>query len=52
MAKGIKGSYLVLSEHYKHKERIKKAVMIKLDGEKYKANTWYTLKDGKVVEAV
>ena len=26
------------------------AKMVQVDGEKYKADTWYTLKDGKVVE--
>ncbi len=51
-AKGIIGSYFVLSEHNKSREGKKKAVMITIDGEKYKADTWYTLKDGEVEEAV
>jgi hypothetical protein len=29
---------------------LKGAKMVKIDGKKYKADTWYTMKDGKIVE--
>ena len=29
---------------------LKGAKMVKIDGKKYKANTWYTMKDGEIVE--
>ena len=49
-ARGGVGSWLVLTERdaYRHIVGIK---AIKIDGKKYKPDTWYTLKDGKVVEA-
>ena len=65
-AKGVVGSYIVLAEwKYDGDEmedtisyandtehwHLKKARMIQIDGEKYKADTWYMLKNGKVVEA-
>ena len=60
MAKGVKGSTLVLAEW----ERIDNdalyweeetwdfigALMVRVDGEKVKENTWYTLKNGELVE--
>ena len=65
-ARGVIGSYLVLAEwkydgdetenpilYANDTERwhLEKARMIQIDGEKYKADTWYMLKNGKVVEA-
>ncbi len=49
-AKGALGCWLVLTEHYPRKSGIKNAAMFKVDGETIKAETWYTLKDGKPVE--
>ena len=60
MAKGVKGSTLVLAEW----ERIDNnawywkeeawefvgSLMVRVDGEKVKENTWYTLKNGELVE--
>ena len=51
--KGCVGSYLVLSEWGEwdgEKHPLLGAQMIFIDGEKYKADTFYMLKDGKFVE--
>ena len=51
--KGCIGSYLVLSEWGEwdgEKNPLLGAQMIFIDGEKYKADTFYMLKDGKFVE--
>ena len=57
-AKGVKGSRIVLADwegdenNYWTEEKwtLKGAKMVKIDGKKYKENTWYTMKDGKIVE--
>ena len=52
--KGAKGSYLVLSEWGDwdgEKYPLVGAKMIRVDGKRYKADTFYKLEDGKVVEA-
>ena len=57
-AKGVKGARIVLAdwegdenEYWtQSKWSLKGAKMVKIDGKKYKANTWYTIKDGKIVE--
>ena len=57
-AKGVKGSRLVLADwsgneynHWTESEwTLNGAKMIKIDGKKYKENTWYTMQDGKVIE--
>jgi len=58
-AKGVFGSYLVLAD-WEGNERIywrqelwslKGAKMVRVDGEKIKADTWYTMKNGEIVEA-
>ena len=57
-AKGVKGSRIVLADWFGNEEKywieseweLKGAKMIKIDGKKYKENTWYTMEDGKVVE--
>ncbi len=57
-AKGVKGSRLVLADWEGDEEKyyeqdawiLKGAKMIKIDGKKYKPDTWYTLKDGKIIE--
>ena len=57
-AKGVKGSRIVLADWEGDEDNywieseweLKGAKMIKIDGKKYKENTWYTMKDGKVVE--
>ena len=49
-AKGAKGCYIVLAE-YDEECNLINARMRKVDGKKIKADTFYTLKDGKVIEA-
>ena len=59
--KGVKGSFLVLadwkckgeeSNNYWKEDmwELKNAVMVRVDGETIKEDTWYTMVDGKVVE--
>ena len=52
--KGSVGSFLVLSEWADwdgEKYPFIGAKMVRVDGKKYKADTWYTLKNGKIIEA-
>jgi len=53
-AKGVKGAHIVISEWrwdcHERKYAFFASRMIRIDGEKYKADTWYTLRDGKIVE--
>ena len=57
-ASGVKGAHLVLAEwesnggKYWEEEtwRFKGATMVRVDGENIKENTWYGLRDGKVIE--
>ena len=65
-AKGVLGSHLVFAnweyvgyeddDSYDRSEpdawELAGAVMVRVDGEKIKADTWYTMKDGKVIEDV
>ena len=65
-AKGVLGSHLVFAnweqvgdeddDSYDRSEpdawELAGAVMVRVDGEKIKAGTWYTMKDGKVIEDV
>ena len=59
MAKGVIGSFLVFADwegnenHYWKREewRLKGAKMIQVDGENIKADTWYTMENGEVIEA-
>ena len=57
----MKGSFLVLADweckgkesdnYYKEDMwELKDAVMVRVDGEKVKENTWYTLKNGELME--
>ena len=51
-AKGVVGAHIVVSE-WKWKEDncvLLGAKMVQIDGKKYKADTWYMLKNGKIVE--
>ena len=60
MAKGVKGSTLVLAEwkridndawYWKEEAwEFVGSLMVRVDGEKVKENTWYTLKNGELVE--
>ena len=60
MAKGVKGSTLVLAEwkridndawYWKEKTwDFIGSLMVRVDGEKVKENTWYTLKNGELME--
>ena len=58
-AKGVKGSFLVLADweckgkesdnYYKEDMwELKDAVIVRVDGETIKEDTWYTMVDGKV----
>lgn len=57
-AKGVIGSHLVLAEwesnggkYWEEKTwKFKGATMVRVDGENIKENTWYGLRDGKVIE--
>lgn len=60
-AKGVKGSFLVLADweckgneslNYWKEDmwELKDAVIVRVDGETIKEDTWYTMVDGKVVE--
>ncbi len=54
-AKGVKGSYLILSEWKNYNAnnwKLDGIVGVPVDGEKIKADTWYKAVDGKAVEAV
>ena len=52
-ARGVKGSWLVLSEwrvvNWKYALVCVKTFFV--DGDKIKADTWYTIKEGELVEA-
>ena len=58
MAKGVLGSFLVLADwegnkdHYWKQEEwsLKGAKMVQVDGETIKADTWYTMENGEVIE--
>ena len=55
---GVKGAFLVLadwegneSEYWKpYTWKLKGAKMVRVDGEHIKENTWYTMRNGKIVE--
>ena len=52
-AKGVLGAHLVLAD-WRDKDdhwEMYGAKMVRIDGKKYKPDTWYTLENGKVVEA-
>ena len=57
-AKGVVGAYIVLAD-WEENERgcsgqkewsLKSAKMVRIDGEKIKADTWYTMENGEIVE--
>lgn len=48
-AKGVIGSYLVLANWCE--DVIIDAQIVKVDGKKIKADTWYTMMNGEIVEA-
>lgn len=48
-AKGVIGSYLVLANW--GEDGLRDAQIVKVDGEKIKADTWYTMVNGEIVEA-
>ena len=50
MAKGGIGSILVLCEEKDNNYNIKDYKVIVIDGKKYKTDTYYTIKDGDIVE--
>ena len=58
MAKGVLGSFLVFADWEGNEDRywkqeewsLKGAKMVRVDGETIKADTWYTMKNGEVIE--
>ena len=58
-ARGVKGAYLVLADwegdenNYCTQElwSLKGAKMVRVDGKNIKENTWYTMKNGEIVES-
>lgn len=50
-AKGVVGSYIVLTEWNEESDTLLSAQMVRIDGDKYKEHTFYTMRDGKIVEA-
>lgn len=51
-AKGVLGSYLVLADwEGSFNGDLNNAQIVKVDGEKIKADTWYTMVNGEIVEA-
>ena len=59
-AKGVIGSFLVLSDWEGDEERtrdpncwkLKGAKMVRVDGEKIKPDTWYTMENGEIVQVL
>ena len=49
-AKGVVGSYIILTEWNDDADVLISARLVRVDGEKIKADTWYTLRDGEFVE--
>ena len=49
--KGGIGAILVVAEEYQTRHEVKCWKAFLIDGEKYKADTWYVLRDGEIVEA-
>ena len=49
-AKGVIGSYIVLTEWNEKADTLISAKMVQIDGEIYKADTWYKIKNGEIVE--
>ena len=49
--KGGFGAILVLVEEHAHNYDVAAWKAVRIDGRKYKADTWYALEDGKIVEA-
>ncbi|MGN0406614.1 MAG: hypothetical protein ACI4F1_15430, partial [Bariatricus sp.] len=58
-ARGVKGSHLVLADWEVNEDTywtpskwiLKGAEMVQVDGETIKEDVWYTMKNGKIVEA-
>ena len=53
-ARGVKGAHIVLADwrmDENYNWHLHGAQMVRIDGKRYNADTWYTLKNGKVVEA-
>lgn len=50
-AKGVVGSYIVLTEWNGDADTLLSAKMVRIDGEKYKEDTFYTMQNGEIVEA-
>ena len=48
--RGGMGAILVLAEEYDDSYKLKEYKVIVIDGETYKPDTWYSLKDGDVIE--
>ena len=51
-AKGVVGAHIVIADWEENEEEwtLKSAKMVRVDGEKIKADTWYTMENGEIVE--
>ena len=51
-AKGVVGAHIVIADWEENEEEwtLKSAKMVRMDGEKIKADTWYTMENGEIVE--
>jgi len=52
IAKGVVGSYIVLTEWNDNADELLLAKMIRIDGKKYKADTWYILENEEIKEVI
>ena len=52
IAKGVVGSYIVLTEWNEDATELLTAKMARVDGKKIKANTWYKLVNGEFIEVM
>ena len=50
-AKGGIGAIIIIAEEQESDYKIKDWSVIQIDGKEYKPDTWYTMRDGEVVEA-
>jgi len=52
-AKGVVGAHIVIADWEENEEEwtLKSAKMVRVDGEKIKADTWYRMENGEIVEA-
>lgn len=49
-AKGVVGSYIVLTEWNDDADTLISVKLVQIDGKKYKPNTWYKIENGEIIE--